>query len=139
MWYKKEKIIIIVAGVIFIAGMPFWMMRENPLFYKWFNLGALFAYLYRFSIMESGLLFFFIISKKYFNNSYPVLASLGKNTLGIYALQFLVLGYLATLFSNVNIWIIIVLTSLICVPSCYYITILIRKVKYLRTVLIGEK
>lgn len=138
-WYKQEKVIMIVAGVIFIVGMPFWMMRDDPLFYKWLNLGALFAYLYRFAIMESGLLFFFILSKKYFNNSYSVLTSLGKNTLGIYALQFLVLGYLATLFSIENIWIMIVLISLICVPCCYYITLLIREVKYLRTALIGEK
>lgn len=136
---KRESLILVLGGVIFVVGMPFWMMREDPLFYKWINLGGAFAYLYRWVVMMAGCVFFFILGKRYLNMPLKWLNKLGRKTLGIYALQFTILHYLGVLLPVENLYMNILFQTVACVIICYFLTVGIGKIKYLRTILIGEK
>lgn len=136
---KRESLILMLGGAIFVVGMPFWMMREDPLFYKWINLGVAFAYLYRWVVMMAGCVFFFILGKRYLNMPLKLLNKLGRKTLGIYALQFTILHYLGVLLPVENLYMNILFQTVACVIICYFLTVGIGKIKYLRTILIGEK
>lgn len=136
---QKEFQIMILGGAIFLLGMPFWMMREDPLFYKWINLGSIFSYLYRWLIMMAGAIFFLLAGKKYLNQTSLFLGNIGKHTLGIYAMQFTILHYLGKLLVIESVPLRIVVSTILCVAICFMLTVCIGKVKYLRTLLIGVK
>ena len=118
--------------------MPFWMMREDPLFYKWINLGGAFAYLYRWVVMMAGCIFFFLLGKRHLNFPIKWLNKLGRRTLGIYALQFIILHYLRVMLTIEICYVKIMIQTVACVMICDFITVGISKVKYIRTLLIGE-
>lgn len=136
---KRESLILVLGGAIFLLGMPFWMMREDPLFYKWINLGSIFSYLYRWLIMMAGAIFFLLAGKKYFNQTSLFLGNIGKHTLGIYAMQFTILHYLGKVLVIESVPLRIVVSTILCVAICFMLTVCIGKVKYLRTLLIGVK
>ena len=60
MFFEMRGAVFILSGGggVFIIGMPFWMMREDPLFYRWINLGGVIAYLYRWGVMMAASSFF---------------------------------------------------------------------------------
>lgn len=114
------------------------MMREDPVFYKWINLGGVFAYMYRFGIMMAGCIFFFLQGKRYLSIHNRWLSKLGRRTLGIYAFQFIILHHLGVILTIENFYVKILIQTAVCVMICYYLTVGISKVKYVRTIMIGE-
>lgn len=136
---KHENLICIFWGGIYLMTMPFWMMREDPLFYQWINLGNIFSYLYRYLVEITGALFFFIIGKKSLNHPPFVIKDIGTKTLGIYAFQFIVLFYLGKILKLENRYFKIYAEASICIPLCYALVYIIHKLKYVRLFLIGDK
>lgn len=133
-WHNRRLVICIFGG--YLLTVPFWMMREEPLFYRWINLGVMFSYCYRYFVEFAGAYSFFIFGRMFLNMKIPIINYIGTKTLGIYAFQFLVL-YHITIKDNsyTSIFLITALCtilSLICVEA-------VHRVKYVRLFLIGEK
>lgn len=126
-------------GVVFALTVPFWTTNGEPLFYQYINLGGAFSYLYRYGVQVVGMLFFYNLGEKYLNRSLPILQKIGISTLGIYAVQFTILRYLVELIPIELVSSKIIIVSIIAIPSSYFAVVLIRKVRYVRLLLIGEK
>ena len=126
---------IAIVGGYFLA-VPFWMMRDEPLFYRWVNLGGVFSYGYRFFVEFAGAYTFYIVGKRFLNVQIPFINYLGTKTLGIYAFQFIVLYHFALKDdSSINI----IVTTLICTILSWISVEIVHQIKYLRLVLIGER
>ena len=126
---------IAIVGGYFLA-VPFWMMRDEPLFYRWVNLGGVFSYGYRFFVEFAGAYTFYIVGKRFLNIQIPFINYLGTKTLGIYAFQFIVLYHFALKGdSSINI----IVTTLICTILSWISVEIVHQIKYLRLVLIGER
>lgn len=137
---KKKKHVTLVCGVIYCMLMPFWMMREDPLFYCWINLGSVFSYLYRCLVEVVGAIFFFLLGRKFLNWPLLGIAKLGTRTLGVYALQFIILYHLEKVFTSMeNEYLKIIVETILTVLLCFIVTEFIHKLKYVRLFLIGEK
>ena len=91
---KKFRLIIIA---LFIMGAFFWMRKEDPLFYKYINLGPLFKLGYIYFVGILGIMSIFSISIDIKENStnkfYTILSLIGKHTLAIYSIHFLILDH----------------------------------------------
>ncbi len=132
--------LMIMGGVIWCIGVPFWMMREVPLFYQWFNFGGAFSYVYRFLISLAGVFFFFLIGYKYLNVPIKYIETLGTKTLGIYVFQFIIIVYVTFALQFIDfVAIRVLLITLIVTIVCYYIVIGVEKKKVLRQFLIGKQ
>ena len=112
------------------------MMREEPLFYHWINLGVLFSYSYRYFVEFAGAYTFFIFGRMFLNIKIPVINYIGKKTLGIYAFQFLVLYHIAI---EGNSYINIFLTTVLCTILSLVCVEVVHRIKYVRLFIIGEK
>lgn len=123
-------------GIVYVVTVPFWMMREPPLFYKWLDLGILFSYLYRYGVEIAGTCFFLLLGKRILNQPINWLNELGRRTLGIYAFQFIVIHYMIML-DNVfrNVFLLTIMTVLLS----FCCTEIIRRIRYVRLFMIGEK
>ena len=126
-------------GVVFALTVPFWTTNGEPLFYQYINLGGTFSYLYRYGVQVVGMLFFYNLGERYLNRSLPILQKMGISTLGIYAVQFTILRYLVEFIPIELVLSKIIVVSIIAIPLSYFAVVLIRKVKYVRLLLIGEK
>lgn len=128
----------LTVGGVYVMCMPFWTMNGPPLFYQYLNLGGVVVYIYRYFVQIAGLLFFYKVGRKYLNRQIVWMSQLGASTLGVYALQFIVLHYLICFIPIDNVVMKILVVTFLTVPICYLIVCGIRKVKYLRLLLIGE-
>jgi hypothetical protein len=135
---EKLNISLIILGVAFAISMPFWVTNGEPLFYQYINLGGALSYLYRYFVQIVGMLLFYKLGKKYLNTEIPLLQKIGISTLGIYAVQFSVIHFLTKYMDIVPVAVKIVVVAILAVPLCYLVVWCIRKVKYLRLLLIGE-
>lgn len=126
---RKIAIVLIIG---YILTIPFWMMREEPLFYKWLNLGNTFSYVYRLFVQIAGAYSLFYIGKQILNRQIPFINYLGTRTLGIYAFQFIVLYHFTIKGNVVYTTVICTMLSLLCVK-------IVHGIKYIRLLLIGEK
>ncbi len=134
-----ETLIMVIGGTIFLLGMPFWMMREEPLFYRWIDMGKVCSYFYRILVMISGSVFWYILGKRYL--SYPIawLNRLGTLTLGIYAIHFIILYHLGNIIHFQNHFFEIGIECFLGLLLSLYLVKEIYKVKYLRLFLLGER
>lgn len=144
-YYRQLKIIdkytnlkVGILGVTFLLTVPFWVTNGVPLFYDQFNLGGIFAYIYRYGVQIVGMMFFYGLGYKLLNKEIPMLQKLGTATLGIYAVQFIVIHYYVKLLLIDNVSLKIVSISVLTVPTSYLFVWMVRKVKCLK-LLIGEK
>ena len=142
-WHKYEfeisGMLTVLLGGVYLAMMPFWMMRETPLFYQWIDFGSAFSYGYRYVVQILGAAFFFILGKRLLTIHIPVLQELGTMTLGIYAFQFVVLHHLGQLLKIENKTTIIIIETIAGVAICYIVVRIVQRIKYVRLLLIGEK
>ncbi len=127
-----------MGGVIYVVLVPFWTTGGNPLFYDIINMGGAFAYLYRYGVQFLGMLFFFEIGRRYLKPQIRFLSQYGTMTLGVYALQFTVLHYLARIIPVTNQPLKIAIETLLATFICYVLVKLIKKVSYLRLFLVGD-
>lgn len=134
MWHDRRLTICIMGG--YILTVPFWMMREEPLFYRWVNLGTVFSYCYRYFVEFAGAYTFFVFGRMFLNIKIPVINYIGKKTLGIYAFQFLVLYHIAI---EGNSYINILLTTVLCTLLSLASVEVVHRIKYVRLFIIGEK
>lgn len=116
--------------------MPFWVTNGEPFFYRYINLGSSLSYLYRYFIKIMAMLLFYKLEKKYLNTEIPLLQKIGMTTLGIYAIQFSVIHLLTGYMDILYVAVKIVVVGIFAVPICYLIVIYIRKVKYIRLLLL---
>lgn len=128
-----------IFGCLYIITVPFWMRVEPPLFYQYINLGRLFSYLYGYFVQIVGMLFFFNLSKIFLDKKILGLQEIGKNTLGIYVIHFPVIKFLINNIYIDAIFFKIIIISIITVPLTYVVVYGIRKIPYIRLLLIGEK
>lgn len=131
--------IILFIGIIYAFTVPFWTTNGSPLFYSYLNLGTIISYLYRYLVQIFGLLFFFQLFKFYFDRENKCLATIGKSTLGIYAFQFVVIYYLLSFVAIQNILLKIITITVLTILICYFIVCMVRRFKYFRLFIIGEK
>lgn len=131
---RKRVSIAIMGG--YILTVPFWMMREAPLFYRWVNLGGVFSYGYRYFVEFAGAYTFYILGKQFLNIHIPFINYLGKKTLGIYAFQFIVLYHFAL---KCDTYFCILITTIICVFLSLILVEVVHRIKYIRLFLIGER
>lgn len=82
---------------------------------------------------------FYKLGEKYFNAEIPLLQKIGTSTLGVYAIQFTVIYNLIRYLSIKQNTIKIFAISVIAITISYMSVIAIRKIKYIRLLLIGEK
>lgn len=134
LWHKRWLAISIVGG--YLLTVPFWMMREEPLFYRWINLGTLFSYCYRYFVEFAGAYTFFVFGRMFLNIKIPVINYIGKKTLGIYAFQFLVLYHIAI---EGNSYINIFMTTVLCAILSLVCVEVVHRIKFVRLFIIGEK
>ena len=137
-WFDKQLVLKYLCGGGYLLTVPFWMMREEPTFYQWIDLGPLFSYLYRYLVEIMGTILFFEIGKKMLNKAIPWLNSLGKKTLGIYAFQFVVLHHLSILPID-NIIIKVLAETILTIPICFALVWTVERIKYVRFLLLGVK
>lgn len=137
--FEKYKYIKQLSGMFFILTVLFWVPNGEPLFYKYLNLGGIFAYIYRYLVQIAGLIFFYELGRTYLNKNIFWLQKIGISTLGIYAIQFPILHLCVDKLMIENHTIKIITISVIAIPTCYLIVVGIRKIRYLRLFLIGEK
>lgn len=126
--------IVIMGG--YILTVPFWMMRDDPLFYRWVNLGGVFSYGYRYFVEFAGAYTFYILGKQFLNIHIPFINYLGTKTLGIYAFQFIVLYHFAL---KCDTYMCILLTTTVCIFLSLILVEVVRRIKYIRLFLIGER
>lgn len=140
MVYRIFNKFVWLFGMMFLLTVPFWMMRENPLFYKWINLGSAFSYFYRYLVQICGSIFLFFVGVRYLTKNIPFINELGKKTLGVYAFQFITLFYLNK-FTPPRLCKVtyIIAETVICIILCYIFVNLIHRIKYIRLLLLGEK
>lgn len=112
------------------------MMRDDPLFYRWVNLGGVFSYGYRYFVEFAGAYTFYILGKQFLNIHIPFINYLGTKTLGIYAFQFIVLYHFAL---KCDTYICIFLTTIICIFLSLILVEVVHRIKYIRLFLIGER
>lgn len=120
----------------YILTVPFWMMREAPLFYRWVNLGGVFSYGYRYFVEFAGAYTFYILGKQFLNIHIPFINYLGTKTLGIYAFQFIVLYHFAL---KCDTYFCILITTIICIFLSLILVEVVHRIKYIRLFLIGER
>ncbi len=112
------------------------MMRDDPLFYRWVNLGGVFSYGYRYFVEFAGAYTFYILGKQFLNIHIPFINYLGTKTLGIYAFQFIVLYHFAL---KCDTYMCILLTTTVCIFLSLILVEVVRRIKYIRLFLIGER
>ena len=130
----KGVSIVIMGG--YILTVPFWMMRDAPLFYRWVNLGGVFSYGYRYFVEFAGAYTFYILGKQFLNIHIPFINYLGTKTLGIYAFQFIVLYHFAL---KCDTYFCILITTIICIFLSLILVEVVHRIKYIRLFLIGER
>lgn len=145
-YYRQMKFVnkysfstFVILGSLFLMSVPFWVTNGSPLFYKYINLGTTFAYLYRYGVQIVAMLLFYGIGYSIMNHKLLILQELGTSTLGIYAVQFIVIHYGIILIPVSVVWLKTIIIFCVAIPISYFLVLLIRKVKYLRLFLIGEK
>ena len=130
---------ICIMGGVFGITIPFWVTNGNPLFYDRINLGGAFAYVYRYGVQFLGMMLFYVLGQKKLNRKITIIQRLGASTLGIYVVQFTVIYYFVKLLPVEDKVLKIIAVSTLAVPASYAFVWLVRKVKYIRLLLIGEK
>lgn len=133
---SEYKVLRIVLGGGYFVAIPFWMMREDPLFYQWVDFGPVFSYGYRLFVEIAGAYTFFILGKMLLNRRISAISYLGTKTLGIYAFQFIMLHHFTIRGdSYYNVF----LTTLVCTIASVVCVEIVHRIRYLRLFLIGEK
>lgn len=142
-YYKAEpekfNISLIILSIAFAISMPFWVTNGEPLFYQYINLGSALSYVYKYFVSIVGMLLFYKLGEKYLNTEIPLLQKIGISTLGIYAVQFSIIYYSIRYLGIEQNVIKIFTVSAMTVPISYVSVVTIRKIKYVRLLLIGEK
>lgn len=114
------------------------MMREEPLFYKWINLGHVFSYFYRYAVEFIGTILFFTAGKKLLNHHFIGLNQIGRQTLGIYAFQFITLYHISKLITLQNVYVNIFLKTIFTLITSYIIVLIIERIKFINLLFIGK-
>ena len=109
------------------------------MFYGSINLGGAFAYVYRYGVQFLGMILFYVLGRKKLNRKITIIQKLGAYTLGIYVVQFTIIYYFVKLLPVEDKVLKIIAVSTLAVPASYAFVCLVRKVKYIRLLLIGEK
>jgi len=139
-FFKRNiNLVILLGGIFYCCSVPFWMIRENPLFYQYINLGSTFSFIFRYSVQIIGSMFFFFLGMILLKRHLTFFRNVGTKTLGIYAFQFVVLFYLEKVsFFGSNYLKILFLTISASFIS-YFLVILVNKIKFVRLLLIGKR
>jgi fucose 4-O-acetylase-like acetyltransferase len=123
---QNNKIIIIV---LFLLSASFWMRKEDPLFYSIINLGAFFklGYIIYVGVLGilSTLIVFLQIKDNTDNKFFLTLSFLGKHTLSIYAIHFLLIDYVHIDYNNYYYFLLFIY-CLIIIVLCVLIEYLFR-------------
>ena len=141
-WFNKPSnslwYIALIGGGYFVT-LPFWVKNGEPLFYEYINLGRTCSYLFRYGVQILGMLLFFNLGKNLLQKDVSIIKRIGTMTLGIYAVQFTILYYCMGIFDIESQALKIAVISIIAIIiSCLFV-IIVRKLKYIRLLLIGEK
>lgn len=135
---KYNKAILWTGTILYMCTIPFWMMREEPLFYKWINLGNVFSYFYRYAVEFIGTILFFTAGKKLLNHHFIGLNQIGRQTLGIYAFQFITLYHISKLITLQNVYVNIFLKTIFTLITSYIIVLIIERIKFINLLFIGK-
>lgn len=160
-FFHNKKLIVIVSALIYLMLSYFYHPREYNMYNHLFSWNAEYLYLYviRFIIGISASFVCIILIRKIctmFNGHKTInfLAKIGTCTLGIYIFQqnFTVpLTYIMELVRSINpfrntLWEFIYFDYIFCfiltitiTAVCTIIVLVLRKTKYLRLILLGEK
>ena len=116
------------------------MMREEPLFYQWVNLGSAFIYIYRFLICIAGTVFFFYTGREFLDKPLFNLNLIGEKTLGIYAFQFVAIHYVMMWLNyQSDKFLMILLATVFSTVISVIVVIMIEKIPYIRLLLIEKQ
>lgn len=156
-WDAHKKIFAAIFGIVWVFLLlffderfwqipPLTLARSSPLFYEyWFKIG------YKLIIGIVGSLFFFslFLSSKVLADNVkkkPIIQYIGKNTLGVYLIQTLIIEkilmhYLK--FDGLNFWvfnfIVTPMISLVVLFICIGIIRLLKKNRWLSLLFLGSK
>lgn len=120
---KKLKFVILT---LYIIGVSFWMRKEDPLFYKYINLGSIFKLFYIFLVGLLGVFSCFSLFGSIKENSkikiLNILSYVGKHTLAIYSIHFLILDYIKINYDGGIIYYLLTIGfSIIAIVLCIII------------------
>lgn len=136
-----DKTVLIGSAILFpIAVYFFKMHNEAPTFYQWIDLGRYFPIAYRILVGVLGIALFYELFKwwKARLNAKCKLVLIGGGTLGIYYLHFYCLTLLFMLKIEGFVPLQVVATTIIALAVSYYATLLCKKSKITRLLILGE-
>jgi fucose 4-O-acetylase-like acetyltransferase len=136
------KYIFAVSAVIFPILAWNWQMKDMPVLFGFSLQSSLWLYGFKFISAIFGIPFFIYLFQLA-NNKLNFLNGLGKNTIGIYAIHFLLLNWIVkpiynTIGALIPYIFLIVMTALV-ILICNILIYWIRKVMTLKWLLLGEK
>lgn len=109
-----------IIVILFIGSLFFWerVYEQDSIF-----LNLYYLFIYKFIVAVLGMIFIYIICKMIIgeNNVSKIFTFFGKNSLRIYILNFLFLGYLRTLYLTENYIILIIISFFISFISIYVV------------------
>lgn len=98
------------------------------------------SYLFEYAVKFTGTLFFYNLGRTFLDKKMAMLQWIGGATLGIYAFQFPILGCWGWIGIGMQPgYLRDGIVSVLTLTACCIAVFIVRKVKYVRMLLIGEK
>ncbi|WP_296686386.1 acyltransferase [Flavobacterium sp.] len=142
---KYNYLILLVTLILFPVLAFFSVIKGLPLFYKNIDLGLYFSYIYKFIVALCGIFLFFNIFKSFFEKHkylhifFCFFKNLGSVTLGIYATHTLFIEYLFdNQYYSLSYNLQLILFLIFSLTASYFLIFLIKKIKILKILLLGE-
>jgi fucose 4-O-acetylase-like acetyltransferase len=141
---KYWKHLFVVSAIVFPVLAWNWQMKAMPVLFGFTIQSSLWLYAYKFVTAIVAIPFFMYLFQMA-NNRLRFLDGLGKNTIGIYAIHFLLLGWIvkpAYAMHTTNTlypYLFLIVMTAVVVALCNVLIYWIRKVAVLKWLLLGEK
>lgn len=138
---KTDKAVLICSAVLFPISVYFFKMHnEAPTFYQYIDLGKYFPIAYRILVAVLGTLLFyelFKMLKERFSTKCKIVL-IGGGTLGIYYIHYYCLSLLFLFEIKDFVPLQVVVITIIALIVSYYATLLCRRSKITRLLILGE-
>jgi fucose 4-O-acetylase-like acetyltransferase len=140
---KYWKYLFVVSVIVFPVLAWNWQMKQMPVLFGFTVNNNLWLYAYKFLSVIFAIPFFMYMFQL-LNEKMQILKVLGRNTLGIYAIHFLLLSWIVKPIHTytagmLNPYLFLIVTIVLVVAICNFCVLLIRKVSVFAWLLLGEK
>jgi fucose 4-O-acetylase-like acetyltransferase len=138
---KYWKYLFACSLIVFPVLAWNWQMKQMPILFGFTINNNLWLYAYKFLSIIFAIPFFMYIFKL-LNGRMQVLTVLGKNTLGIYVIHFLLLNWIVkpvNTISIINPYLFLIIMTSVVITICILLIFYIKKVPALKWVILGEK